>query len=123
MTFQMFNAAFLSSPVLSEAELERRIHLSAAHFNVRGLEWAYWVCEDWLDSRTRRKLRQQFERQGLRYSVDLPGMVADRIAPPVKRLPAVTVRRVTDAATRAAFCGIGSTWFPCAHQLVSRGVR
>jgi len=111
VTFQMFNAAFLSAPVLAEAELAQRILLSAAHFNVRGLEWAYWVCEDWIEGRTRRKLRQIFERQGLRHSVDLPGMVTDRVAPPVKPLPAVTVRRVGDTATREAFCAIGSTCF------------
>jgi ribosomal protein S18 acetylase RimI-like enzyme len=111
VTFQMFNAAFLSAPVLTEAELDRRILLSASHFNVRGLEWAYWVCDDWIDGRARRKSRQTFERQGLRHAVDLPGMVADRIAPPVKPLPTLTVRRVSDAATRAAFCAIGSTCF------------
>ena len=111
VTFQMFNAAFLSAPVLTEAELEQRILLSMAHFNVRGLEWAYWVCDDWIDGRTRRKSRQMFERQGLRHAVDLPGMVADRIVPPVKPLPALTVRRVEDAATRAAFCAIGSVCF------------
>jgi ribosomal protein S18 acetylase RimI-like enzyme len=111
VTFQMFNAAFLSAPVLTEAELEQRILLSAAHFNTRGLEWAYWVCEDWIDGRARRRLRQTFERHGLRHAVDLPGMVADRIAPPLKPLPPVTVRRVTDASTRADFCAIGSICF------------
>ena len=44
VTFQMFNAAFLSAPVVSEAELEHRILLSASHFQVSGLEWAYWLC-------------------------------------------------------------------------------
>jgi ribosomal protein S18 acetylase RimI-like enzyme len=111
VTFQMFNSAFLSAPVLSEAELERRILLATSHFNVRGLEWAYWVCEDWMEGRTRRRSRQIFERQGLRHSVDLPGMVAEHIAPPVKPLPALTVRRVGDGATRDAFCGIGSVCF------------
>ena len=118
VTFQMFNAAFLSAPVLTEAELQQRILLSMSHFNVRGLEWAYWVCEDWLDGRARRKSRQIFERLGLRHSVDLPGMVAESIAPPVKPLPTLTVRRVGDTATREAFCAIGSicfhvpiTWF------------
>jgi ribosomal protein S18 acetylase RimI-like enzyme len=111
VTFQMFNAAFLSAPVLTDAELEQRIHLCASHFNVRGLEWAYWVCEDWMDGRTRRKSRQMFERHGLRHAVELPGMAAERIAPPVKPLPAVTVRRVADAPTRADFCAIGSFCF------------
>jgi len=111
VTFQMFNAAFLSTPVRTEAELEQRIHLSTAHFQSRGLEWAYWVCEDWIDGRTRRKSRLMFERLGLRHAVDLPGMVADSIAPPVKPLPALTIRRVADDATRAAFCAIGSVCF------------
>jgi ribosomal protein S18 acetylase RimI-like enzyme len=111
VTFQMFNAAFLSAPVLTESELEQRIYLSASHFQVRGMEWAYWVCDDWLEGRTRRKSRQMFERQGLRHAVELPGMVAERIAPPVKPLPRLTVRRVGDAATRADFCAIGSVCF------------
>jgi ribosomal protein S18 acetylase RimI-like enzyme len=111
VTFQMFNAAFLSAPVASEAELEQRILLCASHFQVRGLEWAYWLCEDWVESRARRKSRQMFERHGLRHTVNLPGMVADRLAPPVKPLPALMVRRVADAATRGAFCHIGSTCF------------
>jgi GNAT superfamily N-acetyltransferase len=111
VTFQMFNAAFLSAPVRSDSELQQRILLSTSHFNVRGLEWAYWVCEDWMDPRTRKKSRQIFERYGLRHSVDLPGMVAEHIAPPVKPLPVLQVRRVGDSATKDAFCAIGSTCF------------
>jgi ribosomal protein S18 acetylase RimI-like enzyme len=107
----MFNAAFLSGPVATEPELQQRILLAMSHFNVRGLEWAYWVCEDWLDGRARRRSRQILERMGLRHSVDLPGMVAEHIAPPVKPLPALTVRRVGDTATREAFCAIGSVCF------------
>ena len=111
VTFQMFNAAFLSGPVASESELQQRILLAMSHFNVRGLEWAYWLCEDWLDARARHKSRQILERLGLRHSVDLPGMVAEHIVPPVKPLPALTVRRVGDTATREAFCAIGSVCF------------
>ena len=44
VAFQMFNAAFFSSPVDSETELQRRILLCSSHFNVRGLEWACWIC-------------------------------------------------------------------------------
>ena len=54
----MFNCAFLSAPVLTDAELTQRILLANAHFNARGQEWAYWVCEDWLAGRTRKRSRQ-----------------------------------------------------------------
>jgi ribosomal protein S18 acetylase RimI-like enzyme len=111
VTFQMFNAAFLSAPVASEAELAGRIMLPSVHFNARGLEWAYWVCEGWLEDRARRRSRQIFERHGLRHSVDLPGMVAERILPPVKPLPNLEIRRVRDAGTRDGFCAIGSVCF------------
>jgi ribosomal protein S18 acetylase RimI-like enzyme len=111
VAFQMFNAAFLSGPVATEAELTQRALLPAMHFNTRGQEWAYWVCEDWLAPRPRRRLRQTLEKIGLRHSVDLPGMVTEHVAPPVKKLPRIAVRRVGDAATRDAFCGIGSVCF------------
>src|SRR5437773_5825685 len=51
VTFQMFNAAFLSGPVATEPEFMQRILLPSVHFNARGLEGAYWVCEDWLAGR------------------------------------------------------------------------
>ena len=111
VTFQMFNAAFLSAPVETEAELTKRIALPSVHFDARGLEWAYWVCEDLLQPRARRRSRQVFARHGLRHSVDLPSMVAEKVAPPVKPLPTLPIRRVGDRATRDAFCGIGSVCF------------
>jgi len=111
VTFQMFNAAFLSAPLATEAELHQRILLPSLHFDARGLEWAYWVCEDWLEPRVRRRSRNVFERQGMRHSTDLPGMVAERILPPAKPLPDVEVRRVCDQATSDAFCSIGSICF------------
>lgn len=111
VTFQMFNAAFFSAPVLSENELAQRIALASVHFGARGLEWAFWACEDWMEPPARRRSRQVFERNGLRFSVNLPGMVAERIAPPIKPLPALEIRRVAGEADSAAFRGIGSTCF------------
>ncbi len=111
VTFQMFNASFLSAPVSSEAELTQRILLASIHFETRGQEWACWVCEDWMDPRTRRRSRALFQKQGLRHSVSLPGMIAERILPPVKPLPGLDVRRVCEPSTRDAFCAIGSACF------------
>jgi ribosomal protein S18 acetylase RimI-like enzyme len=111
VAFEMFNAAFLSGPVLSERELAQRINLAAVHFQSRGLEWAYWVCEDWLAPQTRRRYRRIFEEHGLRHAVDLPGMAAESLAPPEYELPRLDVRRVRNMATQDAFCAIGSTCF------------
>ena len=111
VAFQMFNAAFLSAPVENEAELAQRLMLAGVHFNARGQEWAYWVCQDFMNARLRRRARRIFEDCGLRHSVELPGMVADPVLPPVRPLPALEVRRVGDAVTVDAFCAIGSVCF------------
>jgi len=111
VTFQMFNAAFLSAPVNNPGELTQRLLLAQTHFRMRRLDWAYWVCEDWLPGRARRRSRRAFETLGLRHSVDLPGMVAERLAPPVRRLPALDVRRVEPGPVRDAFCAIGALCF------------
>ncbi len=119
VTFQMFNASFISAPVSMESELSQRILLAALHFQSRGQEWACWVCEDWMDQRTRRRSRSLFQRHGLRHSVTLPGMVAERILSPVKSLPNLEIRRVCDSATREAFCTIGSLCFHVPHTWFS----
>jgi len=110
-TFQMFNAAFLAQPVSTEPELVQRILLPSVHFQSRGLEWAYWVCEDWMESRLRKRSRKVFEQHGLHLSTELPGMMADRLLPPVKPLPHLDVRRVRNGSTRDAFIDIGSVCF------------
>jgi ribosomal protein S18 acetylase RimI-like enzyme len=112
-TFQMFNAAFLAQPVTTEPELVQRILLPSVHFQNRGLEWAYWVCEDWMDARVRKRSRRVFEQHGLHLSTELPGMVAERVLPPAKPLPRMEIRRVTedDEVTRDAFIDIGSVCF------------
>ena len=111
VTFQMFNAAFLSGPVANEVELSQRILLASLHFETRGQEWAFWVCEDWLDASARKRSRRVFDHHGLRHSVDLPGMMAQRLLPPARPLPELDVLPVESAATREAFCSIGSTCF------------
>jgi ribosomal protein S18 acetylase RimI-like enzyme len=111
VAFQMFNAAFLSTPVRTEIEMERRILEAAVHFRVRGIPWAYWLCDGWLDPKVRRRARQLFHKHGLRLSAEMPGMIADTLEPPVRALPQIEVRRVADQSTRSQFCGIGSFCF------------
>ena len=111
VAFQMFNAAFLSGPVETEAELARSILLPSLQFNTRGLEWSFWVCEDWLAPKAHRRLRQVFDRYGLRRTVGLPGMVTEKLRPPTRRLPEIDVRRVRDSRTGDDFRGIGSVCF------------
>jgi len=111
VAFQMFNAAFFSGPVATEAELSRSILMCSLQFNARGLEWSFWVCEDWLGPRPRQRARKIFEKHGLRRTAELPGLVAETIGPPTRRLPEIEVLRVKDSRTGDDFRGIGSVCF------------
>jgi GNAT superfamily N-acetyltransferase len=111
VTFQMFNCAFLSRPVMSELELGRRITQAGVHFESRGLDWAYWVCNGWLDGAWKRNARRVFQQHGLRHSVDLPGMETGAILPPRRPLPELRVQRVGSNSSRGDFCAIGSLCF------------
>lgn len=111
VTFQMFNAAFLSTPVLSEGELERRIAQTAVHFQARGRQWACWVCEDWLQNGVRRRARGLFRNHGLRFALELPGMAAECLLPPRRALPSLQIERVVPGTRRDDFCALGSLCF------------
>lgn len=111
-TFHLFNAAFFSEPVpAAPGELERRIFTASVHYGVRGLRWAFWVNEDKLDAGLRRKSQGIFHGQGLGLASRMPAMMAARLTPPVRPLPALEVRQVGDAQTRLAFCHIVAASF------------
>jgi len=110
-TFQMFNAAFLSSFVVDEADLERRIALAAVHFGRRQMSWAFWMCDAFLDRRLQRKAERIFARMGLSLSSELPAMAAESLVTPWRRLPKIEIRPVLDNASRRAFCEIGAVCF------------
>jgi GNAT superfamily N-acetyltransferase len=110
--FQMFNAAFLAAPEAhSPAELERRIAQAAVHFAARGIGWSFWVCDAWVAEGLRSRARRVFERRGLIWAVDLPGMVADGLRPPRRPLPKLEVRPAVCERERLAFCDIGAVCF------------
>ena len=124
VTFQMFNAAFLSAPVYTEAELTQRILLPSVHFNTRGLEWAYWVCEDYLEWPAATTLAPDLRAPGTA-PLGGPAGHGGRTRPPPVKPPAAnrSAARVRCAATRDAFCAIGSTCFHVPITWFSRGLR
>jgi ribosomal protein S18 acetylase RimI-like enzyme len=111
VTFQMFNAAFLSAPVSSELELARRIADAAVFFQARGAPWAFWLCRGWLSKGLERRARLIFQKHGLRHVSEMPGMIAEEIGPPARRLPELDVRRVECEHSRRVFCEVGSACF------------
>lgn len=111
VAFQMFNAAFFSALVETQADLEARLQIARRHFVTRNMSWSLWICEDWLAPGVRKKLSRTCEIFGLRLSSELPGMVAERIDPPARPLPRMDFRRVDSLRTLEDFRAIGSSCF------------
>lgn len=109
--FQMFNAAFLSAPVATVAELDDRLHAAEAHFRARGMRWSLWVCEDWLAPPVRKALNRRCERMCLRPSTEMPGMMAGNLLTAARALPRLEFRHVDSAAALADFQALGSLCF------------
>ncbi len=115
--FQMFNAAFLSAPVASREDLESRIRSARDLFAERGLAWAFWICEDWLERPVRRVLIRVLESHGLHAVSEMPAMAAESLREPARLsrawrpLPQLQVRRAECSKTMADFRDIGSVCF------------
>jgi GNAT superfamily N-acetyltransferase len=119
VSFQMFNSAFLSQPVESAIELERRLAAASEYFQDRRMRWSFWICEDWLAIPVRRKLSRACENVGLRLSSDMPGLAAEFVRPPLRKLPPLDVRLVQSKETLDDFRSIGSTSFHVPHAWFS----
>jgi len=115
VTFQMFNAAFLSAPVGDELELARRISQAAVFFQARGTPWSFWVTQGWMSEELRRRSSTVFQRHHLRHVSEMPGMVADTLPPLGRGLPSLDVLRVFNEQSRRAFCELGSSCFNVPH--------
>jgi GNAT superfamily N-acetyltransferase len=106
--WQMFNAAFLSRPITDESEMGKRIATASAYFAERGLDWAFVICEDWLAGRLRPRAQALFSDYHLEPVWAVTGMLAERLAPPVRPLPELEFRRVEDGQTRAALVEVNA---------------
>ena len=112
LDYAPFNAGVLSQPIGGDAEvLAQRIQEPAEHFENRKLRWSYWYCDDFVGRPLIRRARAMLEQHHLSELTDAPGMIAERLAPPSRPLPALDVRPVSDAATRSAFAHITSVAF------------
>ncbi len=111
VAFQMFNAAFLSSPAETVPDLEERIDLAARHFSSLGLRWSFWLCDDWIAKGLRRKAGSIFHRFGLRLSSEMPGMVAESLRPAPPPKGELELQRADSGEALREFRQIGALCF------------
>ena len=111
VSFQMFNAAFFSGPVSTQVHLEQGLATARDHFALRGLPWAFWICEDWIEPSLRRRLSKTCANHGLRMSSEMPGMLAADLTHPRRALPELEFHRVEGMSAMMDFRTVGSMCF------------
>lgn len=110
LNYGVFNIAMLTGAA-GAGELEMRIGDCARYYQSRAERWSFWLCEDLLDFATRRRARHAFGASGLRIISQPPGMLAEALQAPLRKLPEIECRPVGDQATRDAFAAITSVCF------------
>jgi len=111
--YSVFNAAVLGSPVRGRSIEGLGMELKEAEefYRRRGLPWSFWACEDLIEEKLWGRVLDRLDRMNMRHVTTAPGMYAERLRPPSRALPEVTVRPVSDAETRTAFAHITSMAF------------
>jgi GNAT superfamily N-acetyltransferase len=112
LEYGVFNISLLTRPAgANDAGLDAALSEVARYFTKHTRRWSFWLCEDLLDPASRRRARQICNDFGLRPISYPPGMIASKLLPPVRPLPAIECRPVNDAKTRNAFAEITSICF------------
>ncbi len=111
VNYAVFNIAMLTRAVSKPDALSRSLATATQYFDARHTRWSMWVCDDMLSEPLRKQAPGIFGFRNLRRLTEAPGMLADRIRPPGRALPAIDCRPVADAATRADFAHVTSLNF------------
>jgi len=117
INYGVFNTALLKTRVDSESRLEEYISQAHAFFGARGERWSFWVCQELVGPPVMRRLRRVMEGRRLRMLSEPPGMIAGRLLPPRRSLPALDVRPVVTQQERLAFAGILSSTFDLPYSI------
>ncbi len=112
LEYGVFNISLLTRPATAtNGGLDAALNEAAAYFKQHTKRWSFWLCEDLLDAVTRRKARLICNDFGLRPISYPPGMIATKLLPPLRPLPAIDCMPVSDVRTRNAFAEITSACF------------
>jgi ribosomal protein S18 acetylase RimI-like enzyme len=104
LDYGVFNIAMLADqPPQGIDGFTERLATCARYFAPRTMRWSFWLCEDALDSSTRRRARSLLMDRDLRPISQAPGMLAEALAPPARLLPKIECVPVADKTTRQAF--------------------
>jgi ribosomal protein S18 acetylase RimI-like enzyme len=104
----IFNTVFLSKPVQDEADLEAKIKLVYDYAGKYNQPWSMIICENFLPKVICPHVPEIISRYELVPLLNLTGMAADKILPPVRPIPTLDCTRVDNLETRRAVADINA---------------
>jgi ribosomal protein S18 acetylase RimI-like enzyme len=112
LDYGVFNIALLEGDAPDGIDgFTDRLAQCARYFAPRTMRWSFWLCEDALDASTRSRARALLMDRDLRPISQAPGMLAETLAPPKRKLPKIDCVPVTDRPTRQAFGALTAVSF------------
>lgn len=112
LDYGVFNIALLTEPLKPGPRgLEGQLADCARFYESRSSRWSFWLCEDYLDAKTRRQSKQIFHNSNLREISRAPAMITSGLSPVDRKLPELQCISVADPTSRAAFGELTSICF------------
>jgi hypothetical protein len=98
------NVAMLNAPIADGADLKRKAQIASSCFKGANHPWVLTASEDWLGPGAESILVSV----GLERKLELTGMLAERLRPPLRPLPEAPLRRIADVETRFALADLNA---------------
>jgi GNAT superfamily N-acetyltransferase len=111
VNYSVFNIAMLTCAPADIEALSGGVRAAARYYKARQTRWSIWICEDSLSEQLRRLMPAALANQRMHKLTEAPGMIAERLRPPLRRLPKIDWLPVNNAATRSDFSHITSVNF------------
>lgn len=111
VNYSVFNIAMLTCEPSDVTSLTDRVRTAVRYYEARQTRWSIWVCEDLLPESVRKQTPATLANHRLRKLTEAPGMIANRLKPPARRLPQIDCLPVNNAASRSDFSHITSVNF------------
>jgi ribosomal protein S18 acetylase RimI-like enzyme len=120
LDYGVFNISMLDATPFGEQDpsFQNRLTTCASYFAKRTSRWSFWLCEDALEARDRRRASDVLEKYGLHRIADAPGMMTTELAEPMRALPMMDCVPVSDQASRESFAGIVAVSFDIPMSIV-----
>jgi len=114
----LMNAALLTEPVSSQANLAARAHAAIAYFRSEHRPWFLAGSQQWLGQGAPETLA----RLGLTKVLTVVGMVTAQLASPARPLPEAETRRIDDEQGRCALADLNAAAYDVSAEWVRGAV-